>query len=557
MWAPELTAADLATGRLRTAFSHAAVALVSTRTAAPGTLHAETFAAGSRAEASDGQTLLARIFERAGYARLVVSRADTPPNDTAGRLFGTTTERVVAEDLDDVADTPPRTVALLDDGRVAPGLAVAIADIARPTDLVIIAGVVPAPLRVRHGVRLGIVAMQGAGVTPGVLSSPTTRRRGLVALTDLAPTIARVLRIPIGEVEGRAAVEHAARDPIALVHGLEAELLAAHSARGPVTRTPLYAGMVLALALLLLVRRRAEGRSIQAVRFLGLVTLALPIGGFVAGAVSGPVVLTMVVLAVAIAAGGMRAPEISAAMIAAATAIIPTVDLALGSPIGHRSSWGVLLSTGGRFYGASEDTLGFVAAGALVTAGLLVRTRRHVQIAAVAFAAVAAVVAVPGLGAKFGAAPTLVPAFAVFAVLALGRRITWRVGAVIALATIFVTGGVLLADRLRPEGSRSHVARAIGGETDIDALIARKWEANAAITFQRVWSPAAVIAGAGFVMLVRRRRTHPGLRRAAPAFAVVSLTALAANDGGVVTVAIILVIALSAATVTMTQESGP
>jgi MFS family permease len=500
--------------------------------------------------------VLGRVLERAGYERLAVVRDPARPTRTADRLFGSPTPISPARDLDGVAALPVGTVAVIDTGGDVAALAAAVAEIARPTDLVIVAGVVPEPLRVRHGVRLGVVAFQGPGFSRGLLSSPTTRRRGLIAITDITPTIADVLGVPIDEVEGRAAVEHASPDPIVAVRELERRLLAGHSARGPVTRTPLYAGMLLAIGVFLVTRKTGLAPGARtALRFLGSATLALPISGFLAGSIGRSVVPAMLLLTVAIATVGLRAPRATAIGIAAATAIIPTVDLILGSPIGHRSSWGVLLSTGGRFYGASEDTLGFIAAGALVTAGLLVRTHAHVRIAVVAFAALTAIAAAPGLGAKFGAAPTLVPAFAVFAVVALGRPVTLKIGLVIALATVFVTGGVILADKVRPEATRSHVARAIGGEADVGALIARKWEANAAITFRRMWSPAALLSGAGLLLLARRRRLDAGLRRAGPALAVVTGTALVANDGGVVTVAIILVIALAAATVLVTQES--
>lgn len=556
VWAPELTAQDLAAPSVSRALPDASVALASTRTAEVGELYAVALGAGERAQSHSGITLLGASLDRAGYSPLNVVREGAKPTATAQQLLGVPTPQYVARDLDDVAAIAPGAVAVIDTGGDVAALVAAVADIASSDDLVIVAGVVPSALRVRHGVRLGVVAFQGPGFSRGVLSSPTTRQSGLIALTDLAPTIAASLGVPIAEVEGRAATAHASEDPFAEVRTLERDLLEAHSARGPVTRTPLYAAMLLAVAVAFATRGVGPTRAPRALAAFGLFTLALPLAGFLGPSFPGLPLVWTILLAMAVAVAGFRAPFIAAAAIASATAIVPVVDLLLGSPLGHRSPWGILLSTGGRFYGASEDTLGFVAGGALVAAGLLARRALHVRIAVVILATLTLVMSAPGWGAKFGSAPTLVPAFAAFAVVALGHRLTFKVGLVIAFATVLVTSGVVFADRLRPVESRSHVARAIGGDTDVTALIARKWEANAAITFGRMWTPATLFGGAGIILLARRKRLHRGLMVAGPAFVVVTFTSLAANDGGVVTTALVAAIGLGAAAATARRSPG-
>lgn len=516
-------------------------------------LAATTLGAGGRTTDTNGGASALRLgLERAGMSVVAVVVAGR--ENTARAVMGQDVSLRVLKSHADVVSMrfDAGTAVFMDLGVISRGLG----ERATARDLVVEVSPGPAPPRGR-AMRLGFAMFWGPGFPRGVLSSPTTRRRGIIALADITPTIlAAVHPLHGGSFEGRAARAHEVA-PVTERGGVSADsllfrlghdLTAARTSRAPITRTFLYASMLLVVLGLAL-----RGRTLRALTALALGVLAMPIVGFLGPLLpGGPRAVVVSVVAVIVGAGAAALGARNGAIaIASLTALIPLIDLVLGSPIGHRSPWGLTLATGGRFYGASEDTLGFVLGGSLVACALLLeRHRERLPLMVVALAVATAILSAPSLGAKFGAIPTLVPAFGVLAVRALDRTVTLRIAAAIALATVVATGGSVLADRLRPQEQRSHVARAIGGETDVGDLIARKWRANADVTFTRAWAPAALVAGAGLIVLARRRRISDGLRKAGPAVAVGAATAMIANDGGVVTAAILLALVAAASIAT-------
>jgi hypothetical protein len=73
-------------------------------------------------------------------------------------------------------------------------------------DLLVVVSGSPSVARQKQGIRLAAVAIEGPGFGRGLLTSGTTRRDGIISLTDLAPTIVDALGLPaLSGIEGRAA----------------------------------------------------------------------------------------------------------------------------------------------------------------------------------------------------------------------------------------------------------------------------------------------------------------------------------------------------------------
>ena len=402
-----------------------------------------------------------------------------------------------------------------------------------PGDMLVVASLVPPSRREREGIHLGAIAFEGAPTLP---TSGTTRRRGVIALADLAPTILGLEGIATpAEMEGRAARFVPADDPRAASLDLDAGLATALRSRRPLTRLWLIGASILSLAAFGMIatgRGRAPGRERYPRRArdqlgVGLLAAAAAPAAFLVAPLLGGHSVTAIgwwtlglSLGVALVARAALGHERALAAIALADVVLFANDLLAGSPLAARSAIGFAIARGGRLYGVDAGMLGVLLAAPLVAAAILTdlaRDRRRLLVISVlVLALVAFLASAPAFGSSFGASWTLVPAFGVFAVIASGRRIDALAAMGIAIATI-VTG----------------------------ALVARRSTSFVKITATTVWLPATVaIAGSALVLAARHRDVvargmwgHPARRAALWAVAIGWIVATVSNDGGIITVA--------------------
>jgi hypothetical protein len=451
----------------------------------------------------------------------------------------------------------------------------------QPSDLLVVVSASTSPQRQRRGIRLGVVAIIGPGFGAGLLTSGTTRRDGVVSVTDLAPTIGAALGLDVSGVDGRIATVVPAIDAPLTLRPFERDIIRASLFRRALTRGMLAVSMgVVVLGLLLLLAERTPGpsgrRRLRAPRAM-IATLLVacassPLALYVVGALHPPRVSVAVAESAAIALGlalvtrlvlGLRG---SLATVLLLTAAIPLVDLLFGTPLGVRSPLAFQIAGGGRFYGVDDGVLGVVVGAEVLAVALIVerlRSRRLVPaVVAVAFAVSVWLLGAPSYGSKFGAALTAVPAFGVLAVVLGGKRFTLRSALAIAIATVGGTGLLIFVDALRKPEAQSHVARAVEGRSNVGAIISRKVHAQWVIGAHTIWLPAILVFAAALGVVMWRRRAlfaevfgwQPLYRMALIASVVAGIAGLLFNDGGVVTTA---PIALFAATATFALLLGP
>ncbi|GAB2635715.1 hypothetical protein GCM10009743_08760 [Kribbella swartbergensis] len=168
--------------------------------------------------------------------------------------------------------------------------------------------------------------------------------------------------------------------------------------------------------------------------------------------------------------------------IAAAAYGILLVDGVLGTPLQFGSMFTDGPVIGGRFYGFGNSTFATLAVAALVTAGwaaqkLVDTSRKQAALAVLAVGGAAIVVdGRPGWGTDFGGILALTPAVLLLAWLTWRGSISWRALVGVGLAGVLAVSAVAFLDYLRPEDQRSHfgafVARLIDG--DVNDILIRK-----------------------------------------------------------------------------------
>ena len=292
------------------------------------------------------------------------------------------------------------------------------------------------------------IVISGPGYVDGLLDSASTRRPGIVTLTDLTPTVAGWLgrAVPAGTVGveiGRSDRGDLAATIGALLDRDTAEQvwLATHGW--------FFLGYALAdvlafgLPALLLWGAREERRRARARwwRVAGVLAAAVPLGCYLANlfpwwrlahpawwlyglaVVLTLVVATAVALASALAGPWRRDPVAPYGLICLATLALLGLDAITGSRLQPEAPLGLSLLVSGRYYGIGNDVLGVYCVSALGGAAWLggaVPRRPRAAMSAVGLFAVIAL-GWPGFGAKVGGTIALVPCLALLIASASGQ----------------------------------------------------------------------------------------------------------------------------------------
>lgn len=374
--------------------------------------------------------------------------------------------------------------------------------------------------------------LDGGGAVEGLTSS-STRRAGVVANVDVAPTILVSMGIAVpDEMDGR---------PIRTEGGPPGDLhrryLGARGIRFPVQMIILGVALAgLGASALLLTRDLRAPAVARALGTWGLLAIALPVAAYPAGALpvigwatAGPLVG---VLAAAIVAGGSwlgrREPTLAPALVGGIAVSLLALDAAQGWRAALTPVLGGGPLDGARFFGIGNLWGGILLAGAVLLAAHLSPW------GGVAFLGGAGLFAgLPWLGANLGVSATLFAATGVWAALRLRRRF----GALEALLAAGVTAAgmalIVVAHRLAGD---THVARAVGGGGLVDTALERlRINLEVTSTVLAAWLvPLLLVAGA--VAAWRRwgpLRMLPVWRDACLTLAIGGLVGFLANDTGI------------------------
>lgn len=413
----------------------------------------------------------------------------------------------------------------------------------------------------------------GHGVKPGVLTSGTTRRPGLIANIDFAPSVMAWLGLP-GEPE---MVGHAVRvvdAPAGVDKGewllaMERRIASAYLLRTPVLRV--FVGYQIVVALFgigcVVFRNRTPSFLWTALRGGILTSISMPLGFLLLGPVGpdsqagylGLVAAFAVALSFAVWAVARRGTTPVVA-VAGLTALAVMFDVLRGSPLIKVSLLGYCPVVGARYYGIGNEFAGVLIGAAIAFGtgwmdwwGLGAKgdgTKRPLW-RVVAFViwscAVIAIIGHPALGANFGCTLAAASGFVVTAVaLFSARKSLLRTAVIVAVALVALTAAGIAIDLLGP-GEPSHIGQAFRsimllGPQEGVRIVARKAAMNLRLLRYTIWTKAFLTSGLVMIGLLVRPKgfmkrfavAFPGAAKGLAGTMAAGLVALIANDSGVV-----------------------
>ena len=424
---------------------------------------------------------------------------------------------------------------------------------------------------------LGVAVAAGPGFASGTtLESASTRRRGVVTLPDVAPTVLEHLglgRPP--SMTGRPWVDASAGgvDRISSAIAFDKESVFVGAIQASVSTAYVIFQVVINLATIALLAWRERGGAHAAGGFLetALELAALAVVAFfpatyllgiVDGHALGAVGFWLALLGldaalVAMSALSLKAPLDRLLALTALTTIVISGDLFVGAGLQLNTVFGYSPIVAGRFAGLGNTGFAVLGAAAVATGALVVHrfNGSGPALAAVAalFAYVVIVDGAPQLGSDVGGVIALVPGLVVTWVLLAGRRPSLLLIAASALGAVLFLGAFLALDLARPPEAQTHLARLFedvrdrGGAVLVDTVL-RKAESNLRVFRTTIWTyfvPPG-LAALGWLLARPRGRwarfahAFPKLRAGLVGGLVLALLGFALNDSGIVIPAVIL-----------------
>jgi len=390
----------------------------------------------------------------------------------------------------------------------------------------------------------------GAGIRPGLLTSASTRRVGLVSNTDFAPSVLTWLEIPVPAQMTGHPWQVAPGGPADLDR-FNRQAVITWRIRYPLARTfALCEGVVVWILLgALLFAPRFVTRRGRVLRAMALFGVAQPLVLLAMGPWPLPVAwqaVGVLWLGSGLLAGLALLLPMPAAVgtLAATTAAAVVADTLAGSPCMRTAVTSYDPIMGSRFYGMGNEFMAVMVMSAVLASGFL-RGGRGLPARAVGGLAVVAVV-VTGLsraGANFGGALTAAVGLGTAAlVLAEGaprrRHLAWLAGILVAAAALVLGLEALQGPLQSHIGQMAGVVQRDGWEPALAAL-RRKAEMNWRLLFFSRWTlyPLTVTA----LVAWESCRPHfmagafakwPGVRAAAASAAAAVVATMLFNDSG-------------------------
>ncbi len=428
--------------------------------------------------------------------------------------------------------------------------------------------IVVSPADLVAGWHLQPLFIVGRGAPSGSLTSPSTRRAGLITLADVGPTILDVLGVPIPtDVVGRPMRldSLSAPDLGALARG-DRDAVQKNRYDEPVTIPYIVVQVLVALVCWVAWRRgRAPGgRAADALAGLVVWIAAYPLATWVVRAIPRVsalggwrvgVTFTVAAAIAAIAVRSARASRLAPlGWVCGATVALLAGDLALGAPLQVSSPLGYAVHTSGRFSGIGNVAFAVLGATAIVAAASHLRhaPRRADALIVVGatFAAVIVFDGAPMLGDDVGGVISLVP---LLGLLWLASRTRLRLGHVVAVggALGLALGAASAVDLARPPDRRTHLGRfaddVLHGRSAAMGSLGRR-VANNLDTYTRhtrsMWLGVVLVLcviSLGALLAGRVRGSLPvgsDVRRAAVALLALGIVGNVVNDSGAVVTAI-------------------
>ncbi len=431
---------------------------------------------------------------------------------------------------------------------------------------------------------LSFVIVAGAGVKPGYLTSPTTRRAGIATNIDIAPTILDWLRVPVPyAMLGRPLYSRPdaetptqignARDTLAALARMNRQIVATYDQRPLVIKS--YVGVQIAFilsAILVILLGGSQKRfklarlhqplqvGLLALTAVPLTLLLLPLAGLLPSTFSAFLIITATIILAGLAWLLRRNQVDPFILLYLATATALLVDIAIGAPLMRRSILGYDPMGGARYYGVGNEYVGVLVGSSLIGLMLVLdrfpalRKRRATEAALVLlFIAISFVIGSPRIGINVDG---LLMALAAFITAWLGLRgIRPRPATILAIvaAVAAMLAGLAFWDYFKNPGGASHLGRLVevvqgGGVGELITSFTRKVEMNWKLVHYTPWADVLLtfilVLGVLFYqpvgLLKAVMQKNPYLAHGLWASFIGSVAGFVFNDAGVVAVSTLM-----------------
>ena len=401
----------------------------------------------------------------------------------------------------------------------------------------------------------------------GLLTSGTTRRRGIVVNTDITASLLKWLNVsPPGSFTGR---------PLAAVPGSNKQNWLAqqnekavfvYNVRPLLVKSYVFSQIViifLTLAALLLpipIRRwlRPLLLALMAVPFSLLAVPLITVGNII----SYVLAITLLVAGLVVLASRLGSHELDGIILLCfLTGLLIAGDVIVGAPLMKQSTLGYDAMAGARYYGIGNEYMGVLVGAVIVgTTSLLQRVGKVSRGALLSLAALylfmVGIIAAPQLGTNFGGTLASLAAFSMVIFGIWRQSIKYRWMLVLALVSLTAVLALGLYDLARPTSAQSHFGRTIGhvlsnGPTVLAEIAMRKINMNIKLIKWTIWSRVFLAFLITIIVLSLRpvgllrliAKEYPYFYRGLVAVTVGSGVALATNDSGIVAAATMMIFA--------------
>lgn len=412
-----------------------------------------------------------------------------------------------------------------------------------------------------------------AAVDGALLSSPTTRRAGIVANVDVTATVLSLFDLDQSSA-GRPLELVPFAAPWERVLELYERITRVHGQRLPLIQPYFFIQLAAVLVSVALAAgasllRWPVARVLPWLRAVHLALVAFPLALlliplFPVPRTVGDAWLLAAAATAALTAGALclrrRSEADPFAGLAGLTVGVIVVDLLTGARLLQSSHLGYDPIGGSRYYGIGNEYMGLlIGAGGVAAGGLLEiapagKRARLLWLVGFAFVAIAVLLASPAHGANVGGTVSAVVGLGVVLLLLVQDKIHLHHFVLLGALVAAVVGAAALYDLVRFGPESSHLGGAVrlvgteGGDP-LWSLFERKLEMNVRLIRLTVWSRAFFVSLVAAVLFafVRPRtvrgllHAYPYMSRALRGSLAGALVALAANDSGIVAAATLMI----------------
>ncbi len=410
------------------------------------------------------------------------------------------------------------------------------------------------------------VIVVGGNTKPGLLTSPTTRRPGIVKNTDLAPTVLHYFGIDVpAQMSGRVMQFIPANNVLPKLASLYANLELTYRARPPILRNYVLMQIILvgmSLAAIFLPRR---DNLMKTLKPLLLAVISVPLALLLIAPLPHPSItalvgelITVTAIITVVLHLWLKSYEHELdpfILVSLLTSLFIVVDLLFGAPMQKCSLLGYDPIVGARFYGIGNEYMGVLLGSTIMGTTTLVsrlagKKRLILPVVGLYYLVTLYVMAAPQLGTNVGGSLAGLASFLVTFLLLAGVRFNARTLLKIVAAIGLFIMALAVYDLQRPVASQSHIGRTAAlilqnGPGEIINIASRKINMNIKLIRYTIWSRIFLISLGTLAILFYRptgvihtiSSRYPDVYKGFIGIVTASITALFCNDSGIVAAA--------------------